>query len=82
VQSSDNGKPDQKTELMYAHPFGGSQRPLFIAIKDAQFLVQVIAGFSVDQMAYPFKAPIGLIVGTATFYGGYLSCSYDVKTCG
>lgn len=65
--------------LMYAHPFGGSQDPCMLALKDGTILCtsygwQYIDSSGQSNLKKPFKGGKGR---TAVFLGGYLVRSSD-----
>jgi len=67
-------KPGPKNGIYVRHvPFGADpQDPCLLQLKTAQFLVQVMAGPFLDQMAYPLSTPIWVNSEPPLFLGGYL----------
>tara|TARA_R110002049_G_scaffold15981_4_gene64530 strand:+ start:3966 stop:5222 length:1257 start_codon:yes stop_codon:yes gene_type:complete len=79
VQSSDNGETWAKTpKLIYAHPFGGSQDPCLLQLKDGTLLCASYGWAFVrpDGLAN-LKQPSFINSGNAVFLGGYLVRSHD-----
>lgn len=78
VRSSDNGETwTEKPDLIYSHPFGGSQDPCLLQLKDGTILC--------TSYGWAFVRPDGLsklkqpnfFSGGAIFLGGYLVRSID-----
>ena len=56
VQSSDNGETWTKNpKLIYAHPFGESQDPCLLQLKDGTLLCASYGWTFVDPAVYPNK---------------------------
>lgn len=81
VQSSDNGESwTKKPELIYSHPFGGSQDPCLLQLKDGTILCASYGWTIVRPDGLPnLKQPNFLHseASGATFTGGYLVRSFD-----
>lgn len=78
VRSSDNGETwTKKPGLIYAHPFGGSQDPGLLQLKDGTLLCTSYGwAFVRPDGLSKFKQP-NFFSGGATFLGGYLVRSMD-----
>ena len=79
VQSSDNGETWTKTpKLIYAHPFGGSQDPCLLQMKDGTLLCASYGwAFVRPDGLSNLKEPSFINSGNAVFLGGYLVRSHD-----
>ncbi|WP_222942361.1 sialidase family protein [Arenibacter arenosicollis] len=79
VQSSDNGETWTKTpKLIYAHPFGGSQDPCLLQLKDGTLLCASYGwAFVRPDGLSNLKEPSFINSGNAVFLGGYLVRSHD-----
>lgn len=74
VKSNDNGLTWTKVpQLLYAHPFGGSQDPCLIKLQDGTLLC---SSYGWNQLRLnrisDFKYPIGMRKSGETFLGGFL----------
>lgn len=79
VKSSDNGETwTKKPELIYAHPFGGSQDPCLLQLKDGTILCASYGwAFLRPDGLSNLKQPSFINSGNAVFLGGYLVRSQD-----
>tara|TARA_R110002049_G_scaffold28018_4_gene96647 strand:+ start:63486 stop:64739 length:1254 start_codon:yes stop_codon:yes gene_type:complete len=79
VQSSDNGETWTKNpELIYSHPFGGSQDPCLLQLRDGTLLCASYGwAFLRPDGISNLKQPSFVNSGTAVFLGGYLVRSND-----
>jgi len=78
VRSRDNGKSwSSEPELIFAHPFGGSQDPCMVQLRDGQILCSSYAWARLQPEATAtLKQPVAR-AGEFTFLGGYLLRSVD-----
>ena len=72
VRSRDNGKTwSHEPELIYAHPFGGSQDPCLVQLRDGT-LVCSSYGWSLVNPDYAARLTDSLKHGNFAFLGGYV----------
>jgi hypothetical protein len=73
VRSRDNGEHWSEPELIYAHPFGGSQDPCLIALRDGTLLCASYgwAGLRPDEMAN-LTPPFSANQKNFIFLGGFM----------
>ena len=77
VRSKDGETWTKEPELIYAHPFGGSQDPCLLQLRDGTLLCTSYAwAFIKPEGIENLKKPL-FIAGGATFLGGYLVRSKD-----
>ncbi len=78
VRSNDNGETWTKTpELIYSHPFGGSQDPCLLQLQDGTILCASYGwAFLRPEGMANLKEP-SFVSSDATFLGGYLVRSSD-----
>lgn len=78
VRSSDGGKSwSQEPQLLFAHPFGGSQDPCLLQLGDGTILCASYAWARLQQEAMgKLKQPMGRS-GDFAFLGGFLMHSRD-----
>lgn len=75
---SRNGETWSKPELLYAHPFGGSQDPGLLQLKDGTLLCSSYAWSLIRPDGIPkLKKPVSMIHDGFVFMGGYLLRSKD-----
>ena len=73
VRSGDNGETwTQNPELIYSHPFGGSQDPCLLQLKDETLLCASYGWAFIDPAALPNLKQPYFNSGAAIFLGGYL----------
>ena len=80
VKSTDNGETWTKNpDLIYAHPYGGSQDPCLLQLRDGTLLCASYGwAFIKPEGIENLKKPLFVIYnGQATFLGGYLVRSTD-----
>ncbi|MBM4460957.1 MAG: exo-alpha-sialidase [Chloroflexi bacterium] len=81
VRSHDQGRTwTREPELIYAHPFGGSQDPCMVQLRDGSLLVSSYAWMllSQDGVSQAAAEPRWQVYGWPfTFLGGYLMRSTD-----
>ena len=77
VRSHDGGTTwSQEPELMHAHPFGGSQDPCMVQLRDGTILCSSY-GWALLQPDFAATLSESLRHGNFAFLGGYLLCSKD-----
>lgn len=77
VRSRDDGKTWTKSpELIYANPFGGSQDPCMVQLRDNSILCTSY-GWALLNGDAPRKIPSASLHGNFVFLGGYLLRSKD-----
>jgi hypothetical protein len=77
VRSKDNGKSwSQEPELIHAHPFGGSQDPCMVQLKDGT-IVCTSYGWALVQPEVASQLDDSLRHGNFAFLGGYVLQSKD-----
>ncbi len=77
VRSKDGETWNKAPELIYAHPFGGSQDPCLLQLRDGTLLCASYGwAFIKPDAVEKLKKPIS-VTGGATFLGGYLLRSAD-----
>lgn len=75
---SRNGETWTKPELLYAHPFGGSQDPGLLQLRDGTLLCTSYAWSLIRPDGLPnLKKPVSMIHDGFVFMGGYLLRSTD-----
>ena len=79
VRSRDNGASwSQKPELLYAHPFGGSNDPCMIRLRNGEILCTSYGwAFVRDDGLKNLKQPVLANKGGSVFLGGYILRSTD-----
>lgn len=79
VKSEDNGLSwSEKPELLYAHPFGGSQDPCLLKLRDGTILCTSYGWAFVREEGFDnLKQPVLGSKGGAVFLGGYILRSAD-----
>jgi sialidase-1 len=76
VRSRDDGRTwTREPETIYAHPFGGSQDPCMVQLRDGQILCASYAWAQVADTS-PLQKPLATHAGYV-FLGGYLMRSVD-----
>lgn len=78
VRSTDHGQTwTREPELIYAHPFGGSQDPCMVQLRDGTILCTSYAWAPMQPDAIAkLKQPVAR-AGNFVFLGGYLMRSHD-----
>jgi len=77
VRSNDGETWTKNPELIYAHPFGGSQDPCLLQLRDGTLLCTSYGWAFIKQEGIEnLKKPL-FFAGDATFLGGYLVWSTD-----
>ena len=84
VRSGDGGRNwSEEPELIYAHPFGGSQDPCMVQLDDGSLLVTSYAWMLLPEEGIEHQSQLkdrrgpGVFGWTFTFLGGYLLKSHD-----
>ena len=78
VKSNDNGETwTKEPELIYAHPFGGSQDPCLLQLRDGTILCASYGWAFVRPAGLPNLKKPYFKAGGAIFLGGYLVRSAD-----
>lgn len=78
VRSGDNGLSwSQEPELISAFPFGGSQDPCLLKLKDGTILCPSYAWAFIRGDAKDLKQPVTVVGEKVVFLGGYLMRSSD-----
>jgi sialidase-1 len=78
VKSNDNGETwTEKPELIYSHPFGGSQDPCLLQLRDGTILCSSYGWAFVRPAGLPNLKKPYFEAGGAIFLGGYLVRSTD-----
>jgi len=78
VTSKDGLTWSNEPGLIYAHPFGGSQDPCLLQLKDGTLLCTSYAWAFVRPDGLPnLKKPNFLIAGGVVFLGGFVMTSFD-----
>lgn len=79
VRSRDNGMSwSQEPELLYAHPFGGSQDPCLLLLNDGTILCTSYGwAFLRDNAVDNLKQPVHPNANNSVFLGGYYLRSTD-----
>jgi sialidase-1 len=78
VRSQDGETWTTEPELIYAHPFGGSQDPCLLKLKDGTLLCTSYGWSYINQEGIAnLKTPYFYIGGGVVFLGGYLVRSAD-----
>ncbi len=77
VRSSDGESWTKEPELIYAHPFGGSQDPCLLQLKDGTLLCTTYGWAFVRPDGIPNLKQPNAPAGSAIFLGGYLTRSKD-----
>ncbi len=78
VRSTDGATWTTDPELIYAHPFGGSQDPCLLQLKDGTLLCTSYGWQQVRESGVPnLKKPYFEAGGGYIFLGGYLVRSFD-----
>ena len=81
VTSKDGVSWDQEPSLVYAHPFGGSQDPCLLQLRDGTILCTSYAWAFVRKDGMPnLKAPVFEATAGVVFLGGYVLRSTDGTT--
>ena len=78
VRSGDSGRTwTAEPRLLFAHPFGGSQDPCMVSLRDGSILCSSYAWAPVPQSAFAkLKQPVAR-AGDFVFLGGFLMRSLD-----
>jgi len=79
VRSGDSGKTwTKEPQLIYAHPFGGSQDPCMVQLRDESIVCTSYAwAWASPALQEKLKQPVGVHAGGFVFLGGYLLQSAD-----
>jgi hypothetical protein len=77
VRSGDGETWTKDPELIYAHPFGGSQDPCLLQLKDGTLLCSSYGWAFVREDGFQNLKQPYMQAGPATFLGGYLIRSTD-----
>ncbi|MEA4917214.1 sialidase family protein [Proteiniphilum sp.] len=78
VRSTDGENWTKEPELMYAHPFGGSQDPCLLKLRDGTLICTSYSWAFVLPSGVPnLKEPYHMADGRAYFLGGYVIRSHD-----
>lgn len=77
VRSTDGENWTKEPELLYAHPFGGSQDPCLLQLKDGTILCTSYGWAIVRKDGLPNLKKPYLHAGWGTFLGGYVLRSVD-----
>lgn len=78
VRSKDGESWTKEPELIYAHPFGGSQDPCLLKLRDGTLLCTSYGwAFVLPSGVQNLKEPYSIAGGRAFFLGGYLLRSSD-----
>jgi sialidase-1 len=77
VKSKDGITWTKEPELIYAHPFGGSQDPCLLQLKDGTLLCASYGWAFVRPDGFPNLKKPYFMAGPATFLGGYVMRSTD-----
>ncbi len=78
VRSADGEAWTKEPELIYAHPFGGSQDPCLLKLRDGALLCTSYGwAFVKPDGIDNLKKPIFINSGNVVFLGGYLVRSFD-----
>lgn len=77
VRSSDNGATWSSPKLILAHPYGGSQDPCLIRLRDGSILCSSYGWARVNEASRKRVADTGSMHGEFVFMGGYLVRSED-----
>jgi hypothetical protein len=77
VRSTDAENWSEEPELIYAHPFGGSQDPCLLQLNDGTLLCTSYGWTSVKEDGLKTLKKPFLMVSGAVFLGGYLVYSTD-----
>lgn len=78
VRSKDGENWTKEPELIYAHPFGGSQDPCLLKLRDGTLLCTSYGwAFVLPSGVQNLKEPYFIAGGRAFFLGGYLLRSTD-----
>ncbi len=78
VRSKDGENWTKEPELIYAHPFGGSQDPCLLKLRDGTLLCTSYGwAFVLPSGVQNLKEPYFITGGRAFFLGGYLLRSTD-----
>ncbi|MEA3477409.1 MAG: sialidase family protein, partial [Bacteroidota bacterium] len=79
VRSRDHGLSwSKEPELIYAHPFGGSQDPCLLKLKDGTLLCTSYTWAFIRGNAQDLKQPVMAFGGNVVFMGGYVMRSSDM----
>lgn len=78
VRSTDGETWTKEPELIYAHPFGGSQDPCLLQLRDGSILCTSYGwAFVRPEGLENLKKPFSMVSNGAVFLGGYLLISKD-----
>ncbi len=82
VHSSDSGRTWTKNpQLIYAHPFGGSQDPCLVQLSDNSIVCTSYAwAWASGELLGKLKQPVHVHNDSFVFLGGYLLKSFDGGT--
>ncbi|MES2695401.1 MAG: sialidase family protein [Verrucomicrobiota bacterium] len=73
VRSRDDGKTWSQPEVVYAHPFGGSQDPCMLQLRDGTLLLTSYAwAWMSPETIGKLKQPTSVNLGKFVFLGGYI----------
>lgn len=77
VRSKNPEEWSSEPELLYAHPFGGSQYPCLLQLSDGTLLCTSYGWAFVRPDGIPNLRQPNFVAGGAIFLGGYLTRSHD-----
>lgn len=78
VRSRDDGKTWSQPEVVYAHPWGGSQDPCMLQLRDGTLLLTSYAwAWMSPETIGKLKQPTSVNLGKFVFLGGYIVRSAD-----
>jgi sialidase-1 len=78
VRSTDSGRTWSEPAIIYTHPFGGSQDPCMVQLRDTSILLTSYAwAWMTPESIEKLRQPINVNLGKFVFLGGYLVRSRD-----
>jgi hypothetical protein len=78
VRSRDSGRTWSEPSIIHTHPFGGSQDPCMVQLRDGSIVMTSYAwAWMTPESIATLRRPVGVVLDKFVFLGGYLVRSED-----